>query len=212
MKRGVLTLAAVAALCALPALADPAAVPADVFLATQGENQFLARDFLLFAKVQNADGQIIGDVEDLILNGDNQIEGVVMGTGGFVGFGEKRIAVRLSALQIKNEDGKVTVVLPQATKEVLDALRALQAHQAAEVAARPCHREGKRVLRQEQRHREGCLREGQRRGRPRAREGEGGGKGRLREGQGRGRPRAGKGEGCRRGRLQGRARRARDQA
>jgi hypothetical protein len=122
MTRGVLTLVAVAALWTLPALADPADVPADVFLATQGENQYLARDLVLFAKVQNADGQIIGDVEDLILNTDNQVEGVVMGTGGFAGFGEKRVAVSLSALQIKNEDGTVTVVLPQATQEVLDAL------------------------------------------------------------------------------------------
>jgi tetratricopeptide (TPR) repeat protein len=72
--------------------------------------------------VQNADGQIIGDIEDLILNSDNQVQGVVMGTGGFAGFAEKRVGVSLSALQIKNEDGKVTVSLPQATKEVLDAL------------------------------------------------------------------------------------------
>jgi PRC-barrel domain len=122
MTRGVLTLVAVVALSTLPALADPADIPADVFLATQGDDQYLARDLLLFAKVQNADGQIIGDVEDLILNTNNQVEGVVMGTGGFIGLGEKRVAVRLSALQIKNEDGKVTVSLPQATKEVLDAL------------------------------------------------------------------------------------------
>ena len=122
MTRGVLTLAAVAALWALPALADPAEVPADVFLTTQGEGLYLARDLLLFAKVQDANGQIIGDVEDLILNADNQVEGVVMGTGGFAGFGEKRVGVRLDALQIKIEDGKVTVSLPQATKEVLDAL------------------------------------------------------------------------------------------
>jgi ElaB/YqjD/DUF883 family membrane-anchored ribosome-binding protein len=126
MTRGVLTLVAVAALWALPALADPAetpaVVPADVFLTTQGGDQYLARDLLLFAKVQNADGQIIGDVEDLILNSNNQVEGVVMGTGGFAGFGEKRVGVHLNALQIKNEDGVVTVVLPQATKEVLDAV------------------------------------------------------------------------------------------
>jgi PRC-barrel domain len=122
MTRGVLTLAAVAALWAMPALADPAEIPADVFLTTQGDNQYLARDLILFAKVQNADGQIIGDVEDLILNADNQVVGVVMGTGGFIGLGEKRIGVRLDALQIKNENGKVTVSLPQATKEVLDAL------------------------------------------------------------------------------------------
>jgi ElaB/YqjD/DUF883 family membrane-anchored ribosome-binding protein len=122
MTRGVLMLAAVATLWALPAFADPAGAPTDVFLATQGADQYLARDLVLFGKVQNADGQIIGDIEDLILNADNQVVGVVMGTGGFAGFGEKRVAVRLSALHIKNEDGKVTIMLPEATKEVLDAL------------------------------------------------------------------------------------------
>lgn len=122
MKRGILAVAAAAVLWAAPAFADPAEVPADVFLATQGEGQYLAKDLILGAKVQNAEGQIIGDVEDLILNGDNQIVGVVLGTGGFAGFGEKRIGVTLSALKITNEAGKVTVVLPQATKEVLDGL------------------------------------------------------------------------------------------
>jgi len=122
MKRGVLTLAAIVAFWTLPAIADPVTIPADVFLTTQGEGQYLAKDLLLGAKVQNAEGRIIGDVEDLILDSDNRVQGVVMGIGGFAGFGEKRVGVSLSALQIKNEDGKITVSLPQATKEVLDAL------------------------------------------------------------------------------------------
>lgn len=122
MKTGVLILAAAAVLWTSAAVADPTDVPANVFLTTQGEGQYLAKDLLLGAKVQDADGQIIGDIEDLILNGDNQVEGVVMGTGGFIGFGEKRIGVSLSALQITNADGKVTVKLPQATKEVLNTL------------------------------------------------------------------------------------------
>jgi hypothetical protein len=126
MKRGVLGLVAVAALWTLPVSADPAEAPGDVFLTTQDEGQYLARDLLLFAKVQNADGHIIGDVEDLILNADNEVVGIVMGTGGFAGFGEKRVAVRVSALQIRSEDGKVTVMLPQATKEVLEALEPFQ--------------------------------------------------------------------------------------
>src|SRR5690606_31071717 len=104
MNRSVLALGAVAALWtaafALPALADPAEIPADVFVTSQGEGQILAKDILLNAKVHNADGQIVGDVEDFILNSDNQIVGVILGTGGFAGFGEKRIGVNLSALQI----------------------------------------------------------------------------------------------------------------
>jgi hypothetical protein len=120
--KGVLTLAAAVAVLALPALADPAQIPPDVFVPTQSDDQYLARDLLLFAKVHNADGLIIGDIEDLIFNANNQVVGVVMGTGGFLGFGEKRIAVNVGALQVKHEDGKVYVSLPQATKEVLDTL------------------------------------------------------------------------------------------
>jgi len=123
MQRGVLALAAVAAFWTLPAFAQTVTIPQDVFLTTQGEGQYLAKDLLLGAKVHNAEGQIIGDIEDLILNADNQVQGVVMGVGGFGGFGEKRVGIGLAALQIKNEDGKVTVSLPQATKEVLDALQ-----------------------------------------------------------------------------------------
>ena len=123
MIGGVLSFAAAVALLALPALAEEVVIDESVFLKTQGEGQYLARDFILGLQVRNADGQIIGDIEDLILNGDNQVEGVVMGTGGFAGFGEKRVGVTLSALQIENKDGKVTIVLPQATKEVLDALK-----------------------------------------------------------------------------------------
>ena len=122
MQRGVLAVAAVVAFWTLPALAQTATVPQDVFLTTQGDGQYLAKDLLLGAKVHNADGVIVGDVEDLILNADNQVQGVVMGVGGFAGFGEKRVGVNLSALQIKNENGVVTVTLPQATKETLDAL------------------------------------------------------------------------------------------
>lgn len=123
MTRGVLSVVVAVAFLAFPALAGEVVIDESVFLKTQGEGQYLARDLLLGLQIQNADGQIVGDVEDLILNADNQVEGVVMGTGGFAGFGEKRIGVSLSALQIDNKDGKVTIVLPQATKEVLDALK-----------------------------------------------------------------------------------------
>ncbi|MDH4982826.1 PRC-barrel domain-containing protein [Hyphomicrobium sp. D-2] len=131
MHKGVLGLAAAAVFWTLPAMAQTAPAPQDVFLTAQGENQYLARDLLLGAKVHNADGAIIGDIEDLILNGDNQVEGVIMGVGGFAGFGEKRIAVALPALVIKHENGLVNVSLPQATKETLDALPEFQRKQPA---------------------------------------------------------------------------------
>ena len=126
MHRGVLAVAAVVALWTLPAFAQTTGVAQDVFLTTQGDGQYLAKDLLLGAKVHNAEGAIVGDVEDLILNADNQVQGVIMGIGGFAGWGEKRVGVALSALQIKNENNIVTVTLPQATKETLEALPAFE--------------------------------------------------------------------------------------
>jgi sporulation protein YlmC with PRC-barrel domain len=129
MKRFVVSLAA-AATVAMTGLAlaqekDDAAesaIPSGVFYKGQQANQYLARDLLLGASVHNETGQIIGDIEDLILNDKNEVEGVIMGTGGFLGAGEKRVGVRLSALKIAEKDGRTVVTLPQASKEVIKAL------------------------------------------------------------------------------------------
>ena len=96
MHRGVLAAAAVVALWTLPAFAQTT-VAQDVFLTTQGDGQYLAKDLLLGAKVHNAEGAIVGDVEDLILNADNQVQGVIMGVGGSVDVlaGHTRRAPRL---------------------------------------------------------------------------------------------------------------------
>ncbi len=105
------------------AQAAETAIPAGVFLERQNESQQLAKDFLLGAKVHDANGKIVGDVEDLILDEFNRVQGVIMGVGGVLGLGEKRIGVRLPALQIQEKDGQQIVVLEEATKDVLKALK-----------------------------------------------------------------------------------------
>jgi sporulation protein YlmC with PRC-barrel domain len=98
------------------------AIPNGVFYKSQGVSQYLAKTRLIGAKVVNKDGTIIGDIEDLIIGANNEVDGVVMGVGGFLGAGEKKIGVRYNALKIERKDGKTVVSLPQATKEVLAAL------------------------------------------------------------------------------------------
>ena len=105
------------------AQAAETAIPEGVFLEQQNESQQLAKDFLLGAKVHDANGKIVGDVEDLILDEFNRVQGVIMGVGGVLGLGEKRIGVRLPALQIQEKDGQQIVVLEEATKDVLKALK-----------------------------------------------------------------------------------------
>lgn len=116
--------AAVAFALTIPALAQaPTAkappLPKGVFFAKQLTGETLARDRLIGAKVHNVAGNIIGDIEDLILDKDNRVIGVIVGVGGVLGVGEKRIGVRLSALTFSMKEGVVTVTLPQVTKEHL---------------------------------------------------------------------------------------------
>ncbi len=99
-----------------------AQIPEGVFYKAQQQNQYLAADLLLNAKVRGADGKIFGDVEDLILDENNQVEGVIIGVGGFLGLGEKRIGVRYSALQFEQQNGQTVVTLPGATKDVIKAV------------------------------------------------------------------------------------------
>lgn len=98
------------------------AIPAGVFFRGQTASQFLARDRLIGAPVHDKDGKIIGDIEDIIFNTEGQIDGVIMGVGGFLGAGEKKVGVRYSALKIDRKDAGVFISLPQATKDVLAAL------------------------------------------------------------------------------------------
>lgn len=119
----------VAATPATPPIAKkaPVVIPRGVFLNGQLPGQDLAKDRLIGAKVQNKDGQIIGDIEDLLVNRFNgQVQGVIMGTGGFLGVGEKKVGVALNALQFTQKDGKTVISLPSASKEVLTALPAFQ--------------------------------------------------------------------------------------
>ena len=111
-----------------PAPAAPQAkvgVP-PAFVRAQIPGQTLARDRLIGASVHNRDGQVIGDIEDLILASNNQIVGVIMGVGGFMGAGEKKVGVQYGALQFTQRDGGVRITLPSATKEVLAAVPAYQ--------------------------------------------------------------------------------------
>ena len=127
----------VSGILALPALAqkkdepktEPAKkveIPKNTFFKGQVAGQYLAKERLLGAKVQGSDGQTVGTIDDLIVSQGGQVEGVVMAVGGVLGVGQKQVGVRMAALKFATADGKLTITLPGATKEVLGALAAYQ--------------------------------------------------------------------------------------
>ena len=132
MSKSILSAAvAVTLLATAPAFAQTAApaapaakvtIPGGVFYKGLGPQQYAAKDRLIGANVVNKDGVVIGDIKDLILNEDNKVEGVLLGTGGILGAGEKLVGVRYNALNFSKKDGKTVISLPQATKEVIATL------------------------------------------------------------------------------------------
>ena len=109
-----------------PEAAKKVEIPKNVFFKGQTASQYLAKDRLLGAKVVNKSGETVGTVDDLIVGQGGQIEGIVMGVGGVLGVGSKQIGVRLGALKISTADGKTTITLADATKEMLGAVGAYQ--------------------------------------------------------------------------------------
>ncbi|GGC78375.1 PRC-barrel domain-containing protein [Vreelandella lutescens] len=62
----------------------------------------------------------IGTINDLIIDEDGQIQAVVVGVGGFLGMGEKDVAIEWDSLELtKGEDGEEYVISVNASEEAL---------------------------------------------------------------------------------------------
>jgi sporulation protein YlmC with PRC-barrel domain len=61
----------------------------------------------------------IGEVNDLLLDTGGKVEAVMLGVGGFLGVGEKNVAVPFQAVKVTEKNGKRYLVL-DTTKEALE--------------------------------------------------------------------------------------------
>ena len=80
---------------------------------------------LVGSKVYNNANDNIGSIEDIILKPDGSIDEVVLSVGGFLGMGDKYVAVPFSDLKI-SRDGSSLKIVTLATKDSLKALPAYQ--------------------------------------------------------------------------------------
>jgi sporulation protein YlmC with PRC-barrel domain len=77
---------------------------------------------ILGKPVYNAKNEKVGDVDDLIIAPDSASSYAIIGVGGFLGLGERQVAV--PANHLKHTEGRI--VLPGATKEALQAMPSFQ--------------------------------------------------------------------------------------
>lgn len=69
--------------------------------------------------VRNSAGENIGDVNELILANDGKVRAVVIGVGGFLGMGERDVAVAFNALKISRDQDNDEVIMIDATRDTL---------------------------------------------------------------------------------------------
>ena len=93
-----------------PAVEVPKApVPGQILV--QDANTVLAKQDLIGQTVYAVDKAKIGSISDLILSKDGKaVEGFVIGVGGFLGIGEKSVALKMDRLKMRS--------LPEGTMEL----------------------------------------------------------------------------------------------
>lgn len=100
---------------------DMSAAGDATYLTEQSETQVSANDYI-GKQIYNANNESIGDVNNLILEENGGIVAAVVGVGGFLGIGEKDVALKMSKISMardaeKNNDVRLT------TTETAEALQ-----------------------------------------------------------------------------------------
>ncbi len=89
------------------------------FISQQQAGEVLATA-MIGLNVHSAAEENIGSVNDLVVGPNGNVTGAVIGVGGFLGIGEKNVAISYDDMRLESEDDEVVVRLA-ATKAELEA-------------------------------------------------------------------------------------------
>ncbi|MCJ7996940.1 PRC-barrel domain-containing protein [Rhizobium cremeum] len=100
---------------------DSTAAATGSYLTQQSTTQISANDFI-GQSVYTSGNESIGDINDLILEDKGGIVAAVVGVGGFLGIGEKDVAIPFNKLTVTHDTAKNEVRLT--TTETAESLKA----------------------------------------------------------------------------------------
>jgi hypothetical protein len=130
MKK-LLTAAAIVALTAPAAFAQDNTMPGSNTMAPAPAEQRatiapsaageISANSLINTTVRNAANESIGDVNDVRLDSSGKVAAVIVGVGGFLGMGEKDVALPFNELAFGRDKNGKLVVTSKVTKESLQA-------------------------------------------------------------------------------------------
>ena len=101
---------------------DPVTIPASDFIGKRVYAAETALDAGEYAGVQDGWNDI-GEINDVILGRDGRVDFVLVDIGGFLGIGEKPVAIDLTALRVMKAEGSDDLrVYVQMTQDQLETL------------------------------------------------------------------------------------------
>lgn len=116
------TAAAPADTTTAPAATDPAQTAAiDKTKLTEIPGAEVRAEELIGTTVYGADEANIGEIGDIVLTTDQKIDAIILDVGGFLGVGEKEVAVGMDKLQFMQDADGNRYLYTTFTKEQLDA-------------------------------------------------------------------------------------------
>jgi hypothetical protein len=74
---------------------------------------------LIGSTVRNAANESIGDINEVVLSKDGQVAAVIVGVGGFLGIGEREVAISFDSLRMVADSNQNAVLTVNTTKESL---------------------------------------------------------------------------------------------
>jgi sporulation protein YlmC with PRC-barrel domain len=98
----------------------PSAAASSRFRQSQDQDQWLVGN-VWNKTVYNAAGQKIGDLKDVLIDRDGKVAAIIVGVGGFLGLGEKNVAVDYDFLK---QNGGITgdrIVVGMSEQDLRDA-------------------------------------------------------------------------------------------
>jgi hypothetical protein len=99
---------------------QPAATDSGFAVNIDAGKAVLATSFI-GSSVYTGTDENIGDINDIIFDDQGAIQAVVVGVGGFLGMGEKDVALPLSKIKVTKDENNAMKLTVQASREELEA-------------------------------------------------------------------------------------------
>ena len=107
-----------------PAVANdeqPSPPAAMRFLEVQDATQFLADEEVIGQDVVNVMDEKVGTIADLVMDQDQKLVGAVLSVGGFLGMGEKWVAVPVDQIDFPAEDQPARLLIAVTEEQLKNA-------------------------------------------------------------------------------------------